>query len=135
LTIEKLRFMFLSALCSCRYGFVVDNTDVGKDLAEVYWKPGNRAQFLDLVQTLTGAPLTASAWVEQLNTPSEEVVRTERVAYNQALQAGPAIRSGSEVDLDMRVLLVHGDEVIADSQTSGLHQACEEYKKWLATLN
>lgn len=32
---------------------------VGKDLMDVYWRPGNGAMFLDLVQQLTGKPLAA----------------------------------------------------------------------------
>jgi hypothetical protein len=107
---------------------------VGKDLAEVYWKPGNRAQFLDLVHSLTGAPLTATAWVKHLNTTVEEVVSSESVAYTSAVESGPTYAAGSEVDLDMRVMLVHGDEVISDSASGGLHRACEVYKQWLTTL-
>lgn len=61
-----------------RYGSVVDNGKVGKDLTDIYWKPGNRAQFLDLVHSLTGSPLSASSWVEHLNTPCEERVTSER---------------------------------------------------------
>ena len=108
---------------------------MGKDLADTYWKPGNRAQFLDLVESLTGAPLSAAAWVQRLNTPVDELIQSEKAAYIQAVQAGPTYAPGSEVDLDMRVLLVHGDEVIADSADSaGLSGACGVYKKWLSTL-
>ncbi len=31
----------------------------------------------------------------------------------------------------MRVMLVHGDEVVADSAQGGLVAACETYRKWL----
>lgn len=120
--------------CRVRYGFIVDNVNVGKDLTEGYWKPGNRAQFLDLVEALTGAPLTAQAWVETLKVPVDEVLSSERVAYESALKAGPKFAAGTEVDLDMRVMLVHGDDVVADSATAGLYKACEVYKEWLKTL-
>ena len=45
---------------------------VGRDLTEVYWRPGNTEPFLGLVQRLTGAPLSADAWVAQLQRPLEE---------------------------------------------------------------
>lgn len=113
----------------------MDNVNVGKDLAEVYWKPGNRSQFLDLVQTLTGSPLSAEAWVQRLQTPVEVVLKTESEAYELAVKTGPTYAPGSDVDLDMRVLLVHGDEVIADSAgEGGLSRACGVYKQWLSTL-
>jgi hypothetical protein len=120
-----------------RYGSLVDNVNVGRDLAEVYWKPGNRSQFLSLVEELTGAPLSASAWVQRLNTPTEETVSREKEAYEQGIEAGPKYAAGQEVDLDMRVLLVHGDDVVADSAAGGgrgLRGACEVYKQWLGTL-
>lgn len=45
---------------------------VGRDLAEVYWRPGNTEPFLGLVERLTGAPLSADAWVAQLQRPLEQ---------------------------------------------------------------
>ena len=116
-----------------RYGNIVDNDSVGKDLAEIYWKPGNRAKFLDLVQVLTGKPLSASAWVDSLSVPVHKLVANEREAYMEGFEIGPKYRAGMEVDLDMRILLVDGDVVIADSkENGGLHKACDVYKQWLA---
>merc|ERR550514_439996 len=39
-------------------GYIVDNPKVGPTLTQAYWQPGNSASFLDLVQGLTGKPLT-----------------------------------------------------------------------------
>lgn len=117
------------------YGQIVDEPRVGKDLAEVYWQPGNSAMFLDLVQKLTGSPLSSAAWVAKLQTPLAQVLESEKRAYDDAVAKGPKFPRGSNVDLDMRVLLVHGDEVIADSQNpGGLAGACAEYKGWVAKL-
>jgi hypothetical protein len=77
----------------------------------------------------------AAAWVDKLNTPLEDVVKSEAEAYAAAVEKGPTYSAGAEVDLDIRVLLVHGDEVIADSEKSGgLAKACGVYKQWLETL-
>ena len=46
--------------------------------------------------------------------------------------AGPAIPPGQEPDLGMRVLLVDGDETIADSAQGGLAKASGEFKAWIA---
>ncbi len=47
---------------------------------------------------------------------------------------GPKFAAGENVDLDMRVVLVDGDEVIADSAVvGGLAPACDIYKTWLHT--
>jgi hypothetical protein len=45
---------------------------------------------------------------------------------------GPALKPGSEAQLAMRVLLVHGDEMIADSNDAGgLVAACASFSKWV----
>lgn len=42
------------------------------------------------------------------------------------------MHSGGEVDLGMNVIMVHGDEVIADSREAGGYQgACSTFKKWV----
>lgn len=116
------------------YGFLTDNENIGKDLTDVYWKPGNSENFLDLVKKLTQEPLTSQAWVEKLQQPLEEVLQEEKEAYERAVVAGPKYPRGTSVDLDMRILLVHGDEVIADSAENGLAAALETYKQWISQL-
>jgi hypothetical protein len=62
---------------ACRalqYGYLTDNPRIGKELTEAYWRPGNGECFLDLVQNLTGEPLTADAWVEELQQPTDALV-------------------------------------------------------------
>ncbi|KAJ9506361.1 hypothetical protein QJQ45_019497 [Haematococcus lacustris] len=112
-------------------GKLVDNPQVGKELAEVYWAPGNGAAFLDLVQQLTGTPLAADAWIKHLEQPLEQLLEQERAAYAEAVAAGPRLKPGEEPDIGMRVLLVHGDEVIADSADAGLAAAVAKFKAWV----
>lgn len=116
------------------YGSLTDNEMIGRDLTEVYWKPGNSENFLDLVEKLTKEPLTSQAWVEKLQESVEETIEKEKEAYEHAVAAGPKYRPGTAVNLDMRILLVHGDEVIADSALNGLPAALEIYKKWISEL-
>lgn len=41
-------------------------------------------------------------------------------------------KPGEEIDIGMRVVLVHGDEVISDSETAGSFQkACAAFKAWV----
>ena len=118
-----------------KYNVIVDNPQVGKDLTEHYWKPGNGEQFMELVHRLTGSPLAGDAWVEALQTSTDALLATERQEYASAVKSGPVYAPCTSVDLDMRVKLVHGDVVVADSETSGgLYPACEQYKEWLLTL-
>jgi hypothetical protein len=74
-----------------------------------------------------------AAWLA-LQTPLEQVVKEEEGEYRRAVAQGPAIQPGQEADLAMRVLLVHGDELVADTQADGgLAAACAKYKQWIRT--
>jgi Zn-dependent oligopeptidase len=117
-----------------KYGFIVDNSQVGRDLERYYWQPGNSEQFLDLVSALTGKQLGPDAWIDHLEKSVENLVREERSAYLKALETGPKIKPGDPVDLSMQVKFVHGDERIADSKLEGLQNACQVYKQWVSNL-
>lgn len=115
-----------------KYGELVDNDKVGKDLEEAYWRPGNGAAFLELVHQLTGEALSADAWVYKLQESVGSMVQQEEQDYQQAVQKGPKLKPGQPADLGMHVMLVHGDDVIADSQKAGSIQAAtSQYKQWL----
>ncbi len=61
-------------------------------------------------------------------------LQEEEADYKEAVAAGPAIPRGAPCDLGMRVLLVHGDEHIADSTADGgLAPACDKFKAWVDT--
>eukprot|EP00195_Chlamydomonas_chlamydogama_P009741 CAMPEP_0202900574 /NCGR_PEP_ID=MMETSP1392-20130828/11915_1 /ASSEMBLY_ACC=CAM_ASM_000868 /TAXON_ID=225041 /ORGANISM="Chlamydomonas chlamydogama, Strain SAG 11-48b" /LENGTH=623 /DNA_ID=CAMNT_0049586991 /DNA_START=175 /DNA_END=2046 /DNA_ORIENTATION=- len=127
MSVHHTRQHFLS-----QYGHIVDNPRVGADLTESYWRPGNSEMFLDVVEKLTGKPLSADAWVSKLKQPLDQLLEEEHKAYQEAVAKGPAIPPGSSPDLGMRVILAHGDEVISDSAEGGLSSACHKFKDWVA---
>ncbi len=63
-------------------------------MEEIYWRPGNGAAFLELVQQLTAEPLSADAWVSRLKQSVDSVVLQEEQDYQQAVQTGPKIKPG-----------------------------------------
>ncbi len=69
---------------------------MGKHLEEIYWRPGNGAAFLELVQQLTAEPLSADAWVSRLKQSVDSVVQQEEQDYLQAVQTGPKIKPGQQ---------------------------------------
>lgn len=75
---------------------LVWGVQVGQDVEEVYWRPGNGAAFLDLVQQLTGEALTADAWVSKLKESVSSVVQQEDKDYQEAVQKGPKIKPGEQ---------------------------------------
>lgn len=111
-------------------GYIVDNPKVGPTLEAEYWRAGSgKPGFLGLVNNLTGKPLSHDAWVKELGEDVEELVKSECEAYEKSLAEAT---STSDVDLDMRMLFVHGDEVIADSaENGGFLPACAKFKSWI----
>jgi hypothetical protein len=105
---------------------IVDNPAVGEALTQTYWRPGNTANFMDLVEKLTHEPLSGNAWVDSLNRDIDSLIESERRAYDDA------IVTRDDVDLDMRIRIVDGDNIIADSAECGSFLAtCRRFEAYL----
>jgi len=127
MSVHQTREFFLK-----RDGYLTDNPKIGPSLAESYWKPGNSEQFLSLVENLTGSPLTGDAWVSELKQSVEDVLKDEKVKY-ESKRAECADESTSDViDLDMRIRIVDGDEVLADTSKEGSFLAsCKVFEEYV----
>jgi len=112
-------------------GTIVDNPRVGKELIENYWVHGSgNPGFLGLVNNLTGSPLKHDAWVKELGVEVEDMLKEEKAEYEKAL-ASASSSSKDEIDLEMRAIFVHGDDVISDSNDSSFTDACEKFRGWI----
>ena len=112
-----------------RDGFLVDNPKIGPTLTDAFWRPGNTEPFLDLVEKCTGAPLSGDAWVAELGVPLDELLASEKAAYDAAVAAASA--ASTDVDLDMRVRIVDGDAVLADTAGSNFLDACAAFESYV----
>ncbi|KAI8467008.1 MAG: hypothetical protein J3K34DRAFT_431916 [Monoraphidium minutum] len=127
MSVHQTRAHFLA-----KEGHIVDNPSVGAALTSAYWRPGNSAMFLELVDALTGAPLAADAWVARMREPMDGLLARERKEYDAAVKEGPKIPPGGSFDMGMVVRLVHGDDVISDSRADGgFGGACAKFKTWV----
>jgi hypothetical protein len=109
---------------------LVDNARIGPDLAAHYWKPGNSRTFLSLVEDLTGAPFSAAALVEASNkSVPEALADAERaLAFEKNVP-----RSAGPIELDARISLVHGDEVVATNKNGESFEKMDrDYAAWLS---
>jgi hypothetical protein len=115
-----------------RDGYIVDNPTVGPTLRESYWRPGNSEPFLGLVEKLTGKPLTGDAWVAMLKQDVGSLLAEEKVAYEaMAKKLGEQVPP-AEIDLRMRIKIVDGDEVIADTSLDGGFVAtCKKFERYI----
>jgi oligoendopeptidase F len=116
-----------------KYGFIVDNPEVGPTITKAYWEAGNSRPFLELVHGLTGKHLSGDDWIKAFSESVDDKVVREKKEYEDALSKSPASSSAS-VDLNMTVKFVDGDEVIADSSQGpgGVLGACKKFEAFVA---
>lgn len=124
-----------------KYGYIVDNPNVGPTLKSAYWECGNSKPFLQIVRDLTGKDLTGDAWVDALREELEEHIAQEKKDYCEMIEKCKAAAEasseekkddGEQLDLQMTVRFVDGDEVISDSSVSGLLGSCREFEAFVA---
>lgn len=111
-----------------KYGYIVDNPDVGREMAEV-WKLGSAKLFPEFVKMATGQELSAEAFLENVTMDTESFIdragsRIERMRTVPEYQ-GP-------VNLNARIRMLSGKELVADNSVS-FEDMAEKYKAWLQT--
>jgi len=127
MAVQQTREFFLN-----KYGSLTDNPNIGPELAEKMWKPGNSEAFLDLVEQLTGKPLTSDDWVTTLCQPIDELLIEEKEAYQEACDGLGSGTVDDDVNLDMRIRLVDGDTVLADTDQEGSFLAtCKRFEDYV----
>ena len=75
------------------------------------------------------AASNGDAWVAALGVPLDELLASEQAAYDAAVAAAPA--ASTDVDLDMRVRIVDGDAVLADTAGSSFLEACAAFESYV----
>ena len=129
MSVHQTREFFLK-----RDGYLTDNPKIGPTLAISYWQPGNSEPFLSLVENLTGSPLTGDAWVNELKQSVDDVLTDEKKKYEskRAECVDSSITSKDDIDLDMRIRIVDGDEVLADTAKEGSFLAtCKVFEEYV----
>jgi len=110
-----------------KHGRIVDNPDIGAALGRTYWEPGNSRGFLELVEELTGQPLSAEALVAEVSRDVEEAKERTRETVRRAEKMVP---SPDPPDLDIRLRVIHGAETVVEETTDPL-QAAAAFRTWL----
>jgi len=118
-----------------RDGFIVDNPAVGPTLRDAYWRPGNSEPFLELVERCTGSALSGDAWVAMLQQDVTSLLAEEKEAYEAMVKTKAEAAAGSaeeDVDLNMRIKIVDGDEVISDTALDGgFLPTCKKFESYI----
>ena len=110
-----------------KYGYIVDNPQIGRDLGRTYWAPGNSRGFLEMVQAMTGRPFSGDAFVEEIADSTEETVRK---AKEQIEHLARIPESQGSVDLDLRLRVIDGAEVVVEEGKKPL-DAARTFRDWI----
>jgi hypothetical protein len=124
MAVQQTRAFFMK-----RDGHLLDNPRIGPDLAEHYWKPGNSRTFLSLVETLTGEPFSAKALVGDVN---RDVRKAQDDAAHALTRETEIPRANDPINLDARIAIIHGDEIVASNHGGEPFDALEQaFARWI----
>ncbi len=126
MAVAQTRAFFLS-----RDGFLTDNPRIGPDLATSFWAPGNRVSHDETLVALTGEPLSADALIAEANRGIDEVLVAAEVAWRRG-QRAPL--NTEPVELDARVRVMHGRQLICDTADMAFDEAASAFETWIRDL-
>lgn len=111
-----------------KYGYIVDNPQVGKEMKAV-WKYGGSKTFPAFVKLATGKKLSAAPFLKKVTMPLEKKIALakERIAM---LKKKPAFTK--EPNLNASIKMVSGKELITDNK-KGIDAMAKKYATWLKT--
>jgi hypothetical protein len=125
MAVRQTREYFLS-----KYGYISDNPNIGPELAEGYWKPGNSESFMSLVEKLTGKPFSADALVNWATRSTDDVIAEANKLVENAKKRDTTAQT---TDLKAVVKVIHGNETITKFSNGDFTSANETFKNWVVT--
>lgn len=112
-----------------KYGYIVDNPKVGKEMREV-WKYGSLYSSGKFIKMATGKPLSADAFIKNVTTPVDKIIKSAKEKISR-LEKVPLYKK--PVKLNAKIIMVHGKKKIADNSKS-FEDMDVKYRKWLKGL-
>ena len=112
-----------------KYGFIVDNKAVGKEMKAV-WKYGSAKSFPECVKLATGKKLSPEAFLKNVTASSDTVIKHTKARIKKLEAVKPYAKP---VELNAKIKMVHGKEVIATNKKS-FEDMAATYAAWLETV-
>jgi hypothetical protein len=109
-----------------KYGYIVDNPEVGREMREV-WKLGASKTFAEFVLLATGKKLSADAYLTEITSTVDE---TLACALNRIERLKDVPEYQGSVNLNATIRMVSGEDIVADN-TNGFEEMAETYRKWV----
>ncbi len=109
-----------------KYGYIVDNKKVGKEMAKV-WKLGATHTYKAFIKLATGKPISAEPFLREVTKPVGKVLKSAQEKIKH-LERVPQHRG--PVTLNASVRMVHGKQEIANSKKS-FEDMAKRYQEWV----
>ena len=110
------------------YGYLTDNPAIGPALAKHYWAPGNSLSHNDTLVSLTGEPFNAKYLADSCNQTVDQAWAEAKAKI--AIAATRNYPQHTQSDLDAKIRIVHGAEVLADNTESD-EAMCLNFERWV----
>jgi hypothetical protein len=112
-----------------KFGYIVDNPKVGKELVKI-WGYASLYPAKKLVKMATGKLLSPDSYIENVTAPIEKIISNAK-ARIERLKNVPLFKG--KIDLDGKLIMVHGNKKVADN-SKGFEHMADKYAKWLKTV-
>ncbi len=111
-----------------KYGYIVDNPNIGKEMAQV-WKLAGAKTFSEFVVLATGKKLQPDSYLKDVTASVPAILKRgkERITRLKKIPL-----SNKKIDLNATIKMVHGKKEISNNRKS-FEDMAQKYKIWVQT--
>ena len=109
-----------------KYGYIVDNIKVGKDMAKM-WALASSKTFPECIKLATGKKLSPQAFLSGRTASTNSILKKAKQKIARLEKVRPYTK---EIDLNANIKMVHGKKTIATNKKS-FADMTQKYAQWL----
>ncbi len=111
-----------------KYGYIVDNQNVGKEMKKVWQLAGSKT-YNEFVVLATGKKINSEAYLKNATATIPDILNQAKIKIARLEKVKPYTK---KVHLNADIHMVHGKKEIANNKKS-FEDMAEKYGKWLRT--
>ncbi len=113
-----------------KYGYLTDNSHIGKLLAKHYWAPGNSITLNETLLNLTGNKFSGNNLAQDCNKSTNHVWNEAQKKIDRILKKRLSEKKSKSLNAHIKV--VEGNELIVDNKKSD-NEMIKRFEKWIIT--
>ena len=112
-----------------KYGYIVDNPNVGKEMKKV-WKLGSTKTFFEFVKLATDKKLSAEPFIKNVTRSVDDALELAKKRIDR-LKSVPTYNK--KIKLKAEIKMVHGKKTICDN-SKNFEDMAKKYAIWLGKM-